>query len=230
MTHLEIRRLTAEDADKKVVAQVALLIAEAFIPLEVAEWLVPDPTDRVGALLGQFAMFVEGALKHGRVHVGSCGSAESAEIHAAAVWYSELDGPHSLPDDYDARLARICGKYLDRFQILDDAFAAHHQASYPHHCLTHLATLPEYQNHGLGRALLRYAHRQLDIAKVPAYLVASNIRTRDWYASHGYQRLHGGPLQLPDGLQMWPMWREPQPSTEDAALKQQMAPAEDESR
>lgn len=228
MTHLEIRHLTAEDADTGV-AQVATTIAKAFTPLEVAEWLVPNPRERERILAEQFTMFVEDALKQGEVLLGSHGPAGSAGVHAAAVWYREMDGPHALPDDYDARLADICGEHLDRFKILDEAFALHHQASYPHHCLTHLATLPEHQGHGLGTELLRYTHRQLDnIAEVPAFLIASNDRTRDLYTQHGYESL-GRPLQLPDGPRMWPMLREPQPPTEAASTEQPTVPAEAES-
>ncbi|MFL6118503.1 GNAT family N-acetyltransferase [Actinophytocola sp.] len=208
MTHLEIRRLTAEDANVDAV-QVATIIGTAFAPLEVTKWLVPNPTDRVRMLAAQFTLFVEDALQHGEVLVGSDGPATSAGIQAAAVWFRELNGPHSLPDDYDERLKQICGEHVDRFRALDKAFAQHHQAGYPHHCLTYLATLPDHQGQGVGTALLRHTHRELDRTQVPAYLVASNARTRDWYAQHGYVSVRSN-LRLPEGPEMWPMWRDPQ--------------------
>lgn len=221
MTHLEIRHLTAEDIDTSV-AEVAMTIATAFAPLEVLGWLVPDPKQRVDVLAAQFTIFVEEALKQGKVLVGSHGPAGATAIHAAAVWFHELTGPHTLPDDYDERLVQACGPYIDRFRRLDDAFAEHHPDSYPHYCLTHLATLPDHQGHGLGSALLSYTHNQLDIAEVPSYLVASNTRTRDLYAQHGYQ-LRGAPLRLPEDLLMWPMLREPQPLTDKASPDEQTA-------
>jgi GNAT superfamily N-acetyltransferase len=226
MTHLEIRRLTAEDADTGV-AQVATVIARAFAPLEVAEWLVPDPDERVDVLAAQSAIPVEETFVQGDVLLGSHGSAGSAGIHAVAVWCQELTGPHSLPEDYDARLEKACGVHLDRFRRLDDAFAEHHPASYPHHCLTYLATLPEHQGRGLGSALLRHTHRQLDIAGVPAFLIASNARTRDLYTRHGYERF--GRLDLPGDLRMWPMWREPQSPADGSSAEQSTAPGEAES-
>jgi GNAT superfamily N-acetyltransferase len=226
MAHLEIRQLTAEDDTDTGIDQVAMTIARAFADLEVAEWLVPDPTERVGVLAAQFAMLVEAAAVQGEVLLGRRGSVCSGGIHAAAVWYPERVGPHMPPDDYDERLAQACGPHIDRFRRLDDAFADHHPASYPHYCLTHLATLPEHQGRGLGRALLRYTHRTLDHAGLPSYLVASNTRTRDLYARHGYAPCL--PLQLPDGLHMWPMWREPQPPTGASSPEQSTAPAEAE--
>jgi GNAT superfamily N-acetyltransferase len=223
MTHLEIRRLTAEDADSGVDA-VATTIARAFADLEVAKWLVPDPAERVRILTGQFSMNVEVALAKGKVLVGTCGSADSIEVHAAAVWSHELTGSHSLPDDYDARLAELCGDHLDRFRILDEAFDSHHRlVSCPHDWLTYLAALPDHQGHGLGTALLDDTHRQLDFAGLSAFLIASNDRTRHLYTQHGYEPL-ARPLQLPDGPRMWPMWREPQTLPDQATPKQTTAP------
>lgn len=226
MTPFNIWHLTVGNVGAGT-AVAARTIATAFADLEMAEWLVPDPTVRVDVLAAHFAMSVKGALEQGEVLLGSCGPQGTVGIHGAAVWYHELTGPHSVPDDYDERLAQACGPDLDRFRLLDDAFATHHPERYPHRCLTHLAVIPGHQNHGLGSQLLRHTHRQVDIDRVPAYLVASNTRARELYARHGYERL-GGPLQLPDDLQMWPMWREPQSPTDEAASTPS-APAEAES-
>lgn len=69
-----------------------------------------------------------------------------------------------------------------------------------------------------GPTVMRAAYQRRD-----PVVLASNIRTRDWYAQHGYQRIEGGPLQLPDGPQMWPMWRAPQPRADQSSPKQPAA-------
>jgi hypothetical protein len=48
----------------------------------------------------------------------------------------------------------------------------------------------------------------LDDQGIPAYLEASDKRTRRLYLAYGYAD-HGSPIELADGVQMYPMWREP---------------------
>ena len=62
---------------------------------------------------------------------------------------------------------------------------------------------------GIGTALLRAYHEMLDETHgLPAFLEASDLRTRQIYLRHGYVD-HGPPIQLPDGgPKMYPMWRE----------------------
>ncbi len=201
----DIRRGTTEDADR-----TAELIAASFHPLEVAAWLVPDPDDRARVLPANFRIFVEDALAHGEIlliedNVGACA--------AAAVWLPYLTGPLPPPDGYETRLTDACGPFTHRFEILDQRFADCHPHTYPHHQLAYLATRPDLQGQGLGSALLRHHHRQLDAEKVPAFLIASNDKTRAFYEQHDYEFL-GKPLQLPDGPVMWPMWREPHALTD----------------
>jgi GNAT superfamily N-acetyltransferase len=217
MTHpeIDIRHLTAEDGDLGI-ARTATTIGKAFAPLEVAQWLVPDdPTERERVLTAQFTMIVEAALDQGEVLIASQGPAGSAEVRAVAVLFHELAGPHSGPIDYDARLAEICGPHIERFRTLDKLFTDHHPGRYPLYWLSHLATHPDHQGQGLGTALLRHIHDQLDnIVEIDAFLVASNDRTRDLYAQHGYRPC--GDLQLPGGPRMSPMLRDSQPRVDTA--------------
>ena len=46
-----------------------------------------------------------------------------------------------------------------------------------------------------------------DAEGMPAYLEATTARSRDLYARHGFEVV--GLLELPGGLTMYPMWREP---------------------
>ncbi|MBQ1037816.1 MULTISPECIES: GNAT family N-acetyltransferase [Micromonospora] len=178
---------------------VAGRIAEAFTVLEVTRWLVPDPSKREAVLAGDFEILVGHAMRHGLVHA-------TEDRAAVAVWFPSVGEPAPPPVDYDARLAAACGEWTDRFQHLDELFAAHHPHP-EHHHLAFLATQPGRQGQGLGTALMRHHHAWLDANAMPAYLEASSPRSRDLYAKNGY--LAGEPFRVPDGTPFWPMWREP---------------------
>jgi GNAT superfamily N-acetyltransferase len=188
-----VSRLVAANAEA-----AAELIATAFSTLDVAEWLVEDAEERRRAMAAQFTMLVAHAVDHGWVYTAADGA-------GVAVWFdrtSELPPP----PDYDARLAEICGPHTPRFEALDAAFEAHHPKE-AHHHLAFLAVLPRLQGHGIGTMMMNAHHRRLDEAGVPAYLEASDLRSRALYERHGYALRDK--LELPDGPTMWPMWREP---------------------
>jgi ribosomal protein S18 acetylase RimI-like enzyme len=88
----------------------------------------------------------------------------------------------------------------------------------PHHYLLFLAVRPGEQNRGYGSALLDHHHRLLDEAGTPAYLEAASLDSVRLYQRHGYAPL-GQPLTLPrrSDPDLWPMWRQPQPSSDPAA-------------
>ncbi|KOX10518.1 GNAT family N-acetyltransferase [Micromonospora profundi] len=189
-----IERLGPEDT-----ALVAGRIAGAFTALEVTRWLVPDASKRESVLAGDFEIMVDHAMRHGLVY-------GTADRSAVAVWFPSVGEPAPPPPDYDARLAAACGEWTDRFQHLDELFAANHPHD-DHHHLAFLAVEPDRQGHGLGTALLKHHHAWLDANDMPAYLEASDPRSRDLYARNGYRARE--PFRVPDGTPFWPMWREP---------------------
>ncbi|SIN42556.1 GNAT family N-acetyltransferase [Micromonospora cremea] len=189
-----VDRLGPEDT-----ALVAGRIAQAFAALEVTRWLVPDASKREAVLAGNVEILVEHAMRHGLVYA-------SADRAAVAVWFHSVGEPAPPPPDYDARLAAACGEWTDRFEHLDELFAANHPHP-DHHHLAFLAVEPERQGQGLGTALLVHHHAWLDANGMPGYLEASSTRSRDLYVQHGYRA--GEPFRLPDGTPFWPMWREP---------------------
>ncbi|MGW3602187.1 GNAT family N-acetyltransferase [Micromonospora sp. NPDC005161] len=180
-------------------ALVAGRIAQAFTVLEVTRWLVPDASKREAVLAGNFEILVEHAMRHGLVYA-------SADRAAVAVWFPSVGDPAPPPPDYDARLAAACGEWTDRFEHLDELFAANHPHP-DHHHLAFLAVQPDRQGQGLGTALLEHHHAWLDANGMPGYLEASSPRSRDLYAQHAYRA--GEPFRVPDGTPFWPMWREP---------------------
>ncbi|WP_018350245.1 GNAT family N-acetyltransferase [Longispora albida] len=195
MTQVRFGHAGPEDAEA-----VANVVGTAFCDLDVAKWLVPDPVERAKILPAQFVILAEHAIRYGTVLL-------TVERDAAAVWFPKDGTPIPPPRDYDARLATACGAWTDRFHTLDELFDAHHPAK-PHQHLALLAVLPGRQGKGVGSALLRYRHEQLDAAGESAYLEASSLQSRALYLRHGYEP-HGEPFAVPDGSQLWPMWREP---------------------
>lgn len=190
-----IRRATEADA-----GHVAELVATAFAPLDAVAWLVPDADARPQIMTANFRIFVDHAIEHGHIDVIDEGP-------AAAVWFPRT-GPIPEPADYDRRLAAACDPWTDRFRVLDSLFEENHPEE-PHHHLALLAVWPDAQSRGLGSALLRWRHAELDATATPAYLEASSPQSRALYLRHGYES--GEPFRLPDGTPFWPMWRPPTP-------------------
>jgi GNAT superfamily N-acetyltransferase len=195
----------AQTCDAEILAQV---IAGAFSPLAVSQWLVPDPDARHAIFPGYFRIYVELALTSGLVLT-------TPARDAAALWIPVgRDGPGEPPEDYHDRLAAVAGPHLARFQALDEAFDRHHPAGTPHEHLAILAVRQDRQRLGIGTAIMNARHATLDRDGTPAYLEASDPAKRDIYLAHGYADL-GDPIQLPDGPPMHPMWRLPRRQADD---------------
>jgi GNAT superfamily N-acetyltransferase len=188
----------ATPEDVPVLSQV---VADAFHPLAVSEWLIPDEDARRDALPSYWTILLEHAISTGVV-------VTTADRDAAALWLPVQAGHAGQPLAYQERLAKATGEYLDRFTILDEQFEQHHPAGVPHEYLSVLAVRPDRQGHGLGTGLLTSQHAILDRRALPSYLVASGLDTRQVYLGHGYAD-HGRPVELPDGPRMYPMWRAP---------------------
>ena len=132
----------------------------------------------------------------------------TADRSAVALWFRIDEGTGDWPADYGARLADITGPWIERFLAFDAALERHHPGDIAHHHLAILAVRPDKQGRGSGTTLLRTHHAHLDTAGIPAYLEASDLRTRRLYLTHGYKD-HGLPIHLAGGGLMYPMWREP---------------------
>lgn len=88
---------------------------------------------------------------------------------------------------------------------------ARHPDRPPHDYLMLLGARPEAQGRGLGSALLRHRLASHDLVGVPTYLVATPRRSEQGvYSRAGYRPL-GGPSQFPEGLEVYPLWCDPQP-------------------
>ncbi len=191
-------------ADVADVHALSQLIADAFHDLAPSRWLIPDPGARLEIFPGYFRIYVEHALADGVVHT-------TPDRAAVALWLPIGMHPPASGPGYDARLRAVTDPYTDRFRAFDQALDRHHPAGIPHHHLAILAVRPDRQRQGIGTALLRAHHAALDDVGMPAYLEASDPRTRRLYQAHGYVLRPNAPIRLPDGPEMWPMWRDHQP-------------------
>ncbi|MGC4771558.1 GNAT family N-acetyltransferase [Micromonospora sp. DT44] len=193
---MTVRRATDDDA-----TALSTVLAEAFLPGPIGDWLIPNLTHRRTIYHRYFALMLHRGLHHGHV-------ATTTDLSAVAIWYDRTQPPPPSSSDYD--LAQTTGIYAHRFSLLDATFEAAHPHE-AHHYLAFVAVDPTRQGHGIGSALLAAYHTTLDRTNTPAYLEASNERNRNLYLRLGYTlRI---PIVLPgDGPTLWPMWRPPTPS------------------
>jgi GNAT superfamily N-acetyltransferase len=189
-------------ADATCAGVLSQVIADAFFDLTVSRWLIPYPAARRRIFPGYFRLYVKHALADGLV-------CTTPAQDAVALWLPAGDEPGTPPEDYDERLAAVTGPWIDRFRLFDQTLEGRHPTGYAHHHLAILAVRPDRQGHGTGSALLRAHHAALDRDSIPAYLEASDLRTRRLYLAHGYADT-GGPLFLPEAV-MYPMLRPPRP-------------------
>jgi GNAT superfamily N-acetyltransferase len=198
----------AKPGDLRLLSQ---LIADAFNPLNVCEWLIPDQDARRDIFPRYFQIYVERAFANGLVHT-------TPDLAAVALWLPG-SGPAEPPDGYQERLTEITGPWVNRFQVFDAELDAHHPIGVEHHHLAILAVAPGRQGQGIGTALLDAHHAALDQLGVTAYLEAASERTRSIYLRHGYVLRPDAPIRLPDGPEMWPMWRIPGIAPQPSAVR-----------
>jgi GNAT superfamily N-acetyltransferase len=189
-------------ADGTSAGVLSQVIADAFADLTVSRWLIPDEVDRHRIFPGYFRLYVEHALAGGLV-------CTTPGQDAVALWLPAGEEPAPPSKGYDERLAALTGPWIDRFRAFDQALEVRHPAGFAHHHLAILAVRPDRQGRRLGSALLRAHHAALDRDGIPAYVEASDLRTRRLYQVHGYADC-GAPLTFP-GAVMFPMARPPQP-------------------
>jgi GNAT superfamily N-acetyltransferase len=149
---------------------LSLVIAEAFFSLAVCRWLIPDGPARRAVFPGYFRVYVEHAI--------TGGLAETTPDRAAAALWIPGDGPGAPPDGYHGQLVALTGQHLGNFLAFDKQLDRHHPAGTYHHHLAILAVHPDRHGQGIGTALLHAHHAVLEDQGIPAYLEASDERTR----------------------------------------------------
>ncbi|MFF1713374.1 GNAT family N-acetyltransferase [Streptomyces sp. NPDC058268] len=192
-------------------ADVVRLLDEAFRDDPVSSWVFPDAEHRRrrhGALMDGF---FDLALSEGYVDIAEDGS-------AVALWWSVPAGGDESADEAGeegpAQLREAVDPDNARIEEIARLTGEAHPTDRPHQYLHMIGVSPERQGEGLGSALIGAVLERCDREGLHAYLEASNSRSRTLYSRLGF-RFTGNAINLPDGPQLWPMWREPERSGTD---------------
>jgi GNAT superfamily N-acetyltransferase len=189
-------------AEPKEVEALGQVIADAFFDLAPSRWLIPVPEERRAIFPVYFRLYVMHALSSGIVDT-------TPDRTAVALWLPISESGPCPPPDYERQLTMLTHPWTQQFVTFDAALDRHHPIGTAHHHLAILAVRPDRQGRGIGSALLRGHHAALDGGHgIPAYLEASDLRTRRLYLAHGYRDCDQ-PIELPNGPFMYPMWRDP---------------------
>ncbi|MGP4004836.1 GNAT family N-acetyltransferase [Streptomyces sp. 8N706] len=210
--HPAVRRARAEEREA-----ISRLLGEAFMEDPVSAWVFPDEEHRRVVQPRFFGVFLDAALRDGWVDV-------TEDLSAAALWLpisadggGEGDGDgdggnrggHGEdPGDDMAELVAQADPGNERTGIIGQLTAQAHPEDRSHYYLPAIVVAPGRQSEGLGTALLTTVLERCDREGVPAYLEASNARSKALYERHGFV-FTGTTVDLPGGPPMWPMWREP---------------------
>ncbi|MFC7304898.1 GNAT family N-acetyltransferase [Streptomyces monticola] len=189
---------TAEESDR---AHLERLFDDAFQHDPVSSWVFPDEAHRRkvhGLFMG---VFLDVALSEGRVDIADDGT-------AAALWLHVPAGEPEEEDDTPTRMRETADPDNERAELVGRLTGAVHPHDRAHEYLLLVAVVPGRQGEGLGTALIDSVLERCDRDGVPAYLEASSTRSRGLYERLGFA-FTGTAVQLPDGPQMFPMWREP---------------------
>ena len=188
---------TADRDDRELVAG---LLDSAFQDDPVSGWIFPGEEYRRTTHPRLMAAFVDIVLAEGRIDVTEDGA-------ACALW---LPVPAESAEDKEgfAALREAVDPDNERIELIGTLTAEVHPAGRAHEYLWMIGVAPERQGEGLGSALIASVLDRCDRDGVPAYLEASSERSLGLYERLGFQVVDR-PLTLPDGPQMWPMWREP---------------------
>lgn len=181
---------------------LARIGSEGFHDDPVMSWVFPDPATRLEKLHLVFGGLAADMISGGVVHI--------VEEACAGFWRDPTYEHGRVAADRVEESAEATGPFaadeLTRLRTLGDTMMAAHPHE-RHWYLNVLSTLPARQGQGLGAKVLVPVLAECDSSRTPAYLESSNPRNLTLYRRHGF--IQTGELPLPDGLCLYPMWREP---------------------
>ncbi|MFD0384710.1 GNAT family N-acetyltransferase [Streptomyces stramineus] len=197
----EIRRAGAQERDA-----ISLLLGEAFMEDPVSRWVFPDEEHRRAVHPEFFGVSLDAALREGWVDVAD-------DLSAAALWVPiEANGAAGAGEGHgdggivEALAAADAGN--ERVRTVAELTDRAHPVERSHFYLPAIVAAPGRRGEGRGSALLTPVLDRCDREGVPAYLEASNERSKALYERLGFV-FTGTAIVLPGGPPMWPMWREP---------------------
>ncbi|MFJ5263986.1 GNAT family N-acetyltransferase [Streptomyces sp. NPDC088387] len=192
---------TAKEGDRELVVR---LLDQAFQDDPVSSWVFPGEEYRRSTHHRLMAEFTDIVLADGYVDLTEDGT-------ACALWLptpADDDGDPDAAGDEAVRIREAVDPANERVELIARLTAEIHPVGRAHEYLWMIGVAPERQGEGLGSALMSAVLDRCDQEGLPAYLEASNDRSRVLYERLGFS-FTGLPLRLPDGPTMWPMWREP---------------------
>ncbi|MFI7384201.1 GNAT family N-acetyltransferase [Streptomyces sp. NPDC049813] len=212
------------------------LLDEAFRDDPVSNWVFPGAEHRRARHPGLMGAFTDVTFAEGYIDLAEDGSAVAlwmdvpagaeerggaadaraggdakaagaeGEVGAAgAAGGTEADGGEP---DGPAQLRAAVDPDNERVEQIGRLTEAVHPTGRAHVYLWMIGVHPERQGEGLGTALMAPVLERCDREGVPAYLEASNARSRALYERLGFV-FTGTAVDLPGGPSLWPMWREP---------------------
>lgn len=180
------------------------LLGETFMDDPVSAWVFPDSEHRRAVQPRFFGAFLDAAVRDGWVDVCD-------DLSGAALWVSvpagaPADGEDGPDEVAEAMTAADPGN--ERIGLVGRLTGEVHPHEPAHYYLPLIVVAPGRQSAGLGTALLTPVLERCDHERMPAYLEASNARSKVLYERLGFTFM-GKTVDLPGGPPMWPMWREP---------------------
>ncbi|MEU6401274.1 GNAT family N-acetyltransferase [Streptomyces sp. NPDC046985] len=201
---------TAGETDRALVVR---LLDEAFQNDPVSRWVFPGEEYRRATHRRLMAAFTDVVLDEGWIDVTEDGSACALWLSIPADGEAAGDGgadgaDESRETDEAVRMREAVDPANSRVEESTRLMAESHPADRAHAYLWMIGVRPERQGEGLGSALIEHVLARCDQEGLPAYLEASSARSIRLYKRLGFAAADRT-LNLPDGPQMWPMWREP---------------------
>ncbi|MGW1215766.1 GNAT family N-acetyltransferase [Streptomyces sp. NPDC002499] len=198
---------TAGEGDRELVVR---LLDEAFQEDPVSNWVFPGEEYFRATHHRLMAAFTDIVFAEGRIDIAEDGAACALWLSVPAGEHADSDGEAGSDgeDDGPVQLRAAVDPENERVELIGRLTQDIHPTDRPHEYLWMIGVAPGRQGEGLGAALIGHELDRCDREGLHAYLEASSARSRALYERLGFA-LADRPLDLPDGPQMWPMWREP---------------------
>lgn len=188
-----MRIATFDDLDA-----MASTLTASFFNDPVMGWAFPDPKVRNDRLQTMWKFLAEHVYLPG----GVCTTTE--DHRAVALWRDPLNlRSEEFRDALGAQFFEAMHGDIDRITAMGRVMSEYHPTD-PHWYLLAVGVLPECQGRGLGGDLLNHTLRDLFANGMPAYLEATNPRSRTLYLRLGFEEY--SEFRAEDSPPIWGMW------------------------
>jgi GNAT superfamily N-acetyltransferase len=187
------------------VAQLLEAAVDAFFEDPITVWIYPERGTRRSMLSEWYELTLRVGLRAGHTYT-------AGDNQSLAVWsppsVSHLFNWERDGEAMGAMIRRHLGPRAGAVQQGLLVFETSHPRETPHFYLSLLGTAPASQGKGLAGSLLKEVLDRCDGEGWPAYLETSRPENVRFYEHRGFRVT--GTTELPNGPQVWFMWRDPQ--------------------